>query len=282
MLHLKIYIDMFEEVREHIKEMLDADAIRESQSPFSSNIVLVRKKDNSLRFCIDFRKLKNRTVKDAYSLPRIEETIDSLSGAKYFSKLDLRSGYWQVGIKEADKHKTAFSVGPLGFFECNRMAFGLTNAPATFQRLTERCMGELHLKECLIYLDDIIIFSKTFEEHLERLENVFKQLERHGLKLKGSKCEFFKTQVQYLGHIVSDKGVQNDPDKISALKKWPVPSNIRDLRSFLVLRDITDVSFVIMPRSLNLLSDTLRTRKARKLKLPCHGSGVLSNNRLSI
>ena len=282
MLQLKIYIDMFEEVREHIKEMLDADAIRESQSPFSSNIVLVRKKDNSLRFCIDFRKLKNRTVKDAYSLPRIEETIDSLSGAKYFSKLDLRSGYWQVGIKEADKHKTAFSVGPLGFFECNRMAFGLTNAPATFQRLTERCMGELHLKECLIYLDDIIIFSKTFEEHLERLENVFKQLERHGLKLKGSKCEFFKTQVQYLGHIVSDKGVQNDPDKISALKKWPVPSNIRDLRSFLVLRDITDVSFVIMPRSLNLLSDTLRTRKARKLKLPCHGSGVLSNNRLSI
>ena len=165
---------MFEEVRQHIKEMLDAGAIRESQSPFSSNIVLVRKKDNSLRFCIDFRKLNNRTVKDAYSLPRIEETIDSLSGAKYFSKLDLRSGYWQVGIKEADKHKTAFSVGPLGFFECNRMAFGLTNAPATFQRLMERCMGELHLKECLIYLDDIIIFSKTFEEHLERLENVFK------------------------------------------------------------------------------------------------------------
>ena len=99
------------------------------------------------------------------------------------------------------------------------MAFGLTNAPATFQRLMERCLGELHLKECLIYLDDVIIFSKTFEEHLERLGNVFKQLERHGLKLKGSKCEFFKTQVQYLGHIVSDKGVQTDPDKISALKK---------------------------------------------------------------
>ena len=224
---------MFEEVRQHLKEMLDASAIRESQSPFSSNIVLVRKKDNSLRFCIDFRKLNNRTIKDAYSLPRIEETIDSLSGSKYFSKLDLRSGYWQVGIKEADKHKTAFSAGPLGFFECNRMAFGLTNGPATFQRLMERTMGELHLKECLIYLDDIIIFSKTFEEHLERLENVFKQLERHGLKLKGSKCEFFKTQVQYLGHIVSDKGVQTDPDKIFALKKWPVPSNIRELRSFL-------------------------------------------------
>ena len=169
---------MFEEVRQHLKEMLDASAIRESQSLISSNIVLVRKKDNSLRFCIDFRKLNNRTIKDAYSLPRIEETIDSLSGSKYFSKLDRRSGYWQVGIKEADKHKTAFSAGPLGFFECNRMTFGLTNAPATFQRLMERTMGELHLKECLIYLDDIIIFSKTFEEHLERLENVFKQLDR--------------------------------------------------------------------------------------------------------
>ena len=146
---------MFKEVRQHINEILDADAIRESQSPFSSNIVLVRKKDNSLRFCIDFRKLNNRTVKDAYFLPRIEETIDSLSGAEYFSKLDLRSGYWQDGVKEADKHKAAFSVGPLSFFECNRIVFGLTNAPATFQRLMERCMGELHLKECLIYLDNI-------------------------------------------------------------------------------------------------------------------------------
>ena len=261
---------MFEEVRQHIKEMLDAGAIRESQSPFSSNIVLVRKKDNSLRFCIDFRKLNNRTVKDAYSLPRIEETIDSLSGAKYFSKLDLRSGYWQVGIKEADKHKTAFSVGPLGFFECNRMAFGLTNAPATFQRLMERCMGELHLKECLIYLDDIIIFSKTFEEHLERIENVFKQLERHGLKLKGSKCEFFKTQVQYLGHIVSDKGVQTDPDKISALKKWPVPANIRDLRSFLGFagyyrRFVCNYAQIVKPLN-NLLVGHPTNKKGKKTK----------------
>ena len=123
---------LFEEDRQHLKEMLDAGAIRESQSPFSSNVVLVRKKDGSLRFCIDYRKLNNQTVKDAYYLPRIEETIDTLSGSKYFSKLDLRSGYWQVGVKESDKMKTAFSVGPLGFFECNRMAFGLCNAPASF------------------------------------------------------------------------------------------------------------------------------------------------------
>ena len=160
---------IFEEVRQHLKEMLDAEAIREAQSPYSSNIVLVRKKDNSLRFYIDFRKLNSRIITEAQSLPRIEETIDSLADSNYFSKLDLRSGYLQVGIKEADKYKTAFSAGPLGFFECNRMAFGLTNAPATFQSLMERCTGEVHLKECLIHLDDIIIFSKTFDEHINPL-----------------------------------------------------------------------------------------------------------------
>ena len=224
---------MFEEVREHLKDMLDAGAIQESHSPFSSNIVLVRKKDGSLRFCIDYRKLNSRTVKDAYALPRIEETIDSLVGSRFFSKLDLRSGYWQVAMKEEDKPKTAFQVGPLGFFECNRMAFGLTNAPATFQRLMERCMGELHLKECLIYLDDVIIFSDTIECHFRRLEAVFQRLELAGLRLNGSKCEFFKTQVQYLGHIVSCNGVETDPEKIKVLQEWPVPTCIKELRSFL-------------------------------------------------
>ena len=135
-------------------------------------------------------------------------------------------------IKEADKHKTAFSVGPLGFFECNRMAFGLCNAPGSFQRLKERCMRELHLRECLIYLDDIIIFSKTFDEHLVCLENVFRQLEHYGLKLKGSTCEFFQRQVQYLGYIVSDMGVQTDPHKIAALKEWQPPFNLKELPSF--------------------------------------------------
>ena len=224
---------MFEEVREHLKEMIEAGAIRKSHSPFSSNVVLVRKKDGSLRFCIDFRKLNNRTVKDAYSLPRIDETIDCLSGSKYFTKLDLRSGYWQVAMHESDKPKTAFSVGPLGFYECNRMAFGLSNAPSTFQRLMELTMGEIHLKECLIYLDDIIIFSDTLEKHFTRLESVFQRLESAGLKLKGSKCEFFQREVNYLGHIVSEHGVHTDPEKISALKDWKVPSSLKELRSFL-------------------------------------------------
>ena len=156
---------MYDEVRQHITEMLQAGVIRESDSNYSSNVVLVRKTDGSLRFCIDMRVLNSKTRKDCYMLPRFDDVIDSLSGAKFFSKLDHRSGYWQVELEEEDKHKTDFLVGIFRFYECNRMCFGLTNAPATFQRLMEKCMGELHLKECLIFLDDILIFSKTFEEH---------------------------------------------------------------------------------------------------------------------
>ncbi len=224
---------LFEEVRQHLKEMLDCGAIRDSQSPYSSNVVLVRKKDGSLRFCIDFRKLNNRTVKDAYMLPRFDDTIDTLVGSRFFSKLDLRSGYWQVEMAEEDKAKTAFSVGSLGFYECNRMAFGLTNAPATFQRLMETCMGELNLRECLIFIDDILIFSKTFDEHITRLEAVFHRLHKHGLKLKPSKCEFFKTEVNYLGHMVSEQGVHTDHEKTAALATWPKPTSVKSLRSFL-------------------------------------------------
>ena len=132
------------------------------------------------------------------------------------------------------------------------MAFGLTNAPATFQRLMERCMGELNLKECFIFLDDILIFSETFEEHLERLEAVFSRLKQHGLKLKPSKCEFFKTSVTYLGHVVSQNGVQTDPDKLAALSTWPVPTNIKSLRLFLGFtgyyrRFIQDYARIVKP-----------------------------------
>ena len=160
---------LYEEVRKHLKEMVEIGAIRKSNSPWASAVVLVRKKDGSLRFCIDLRHLNNRTIKDAYSLPRIEETLDCLNGAKIFTSLDLKSGYWQVEIEEESKPLTAFTVGPLGFFECERMPFGLTNAPATFQRLMESCLGDLHLNWCIIYLDDIIVFSETPGEHVKRL-----------------------------------------------------------------------------------------------------------------
>ncbi len=160
---------MIDEVRSHLKQMLDLGVIQPSQSPFSSGVVLVRKKDGSLRFCIELRRLNTVTVKDAHALPRIDVSLDSLSGSRWFSSLDLHSAYWQVGITEEDHHKTAFSVGCLGFYECLKTPFGCTNTPATFQRLMETCMGDLYFKYCLLYLDDIVVFSRTYEEHIERL-----------------------------------------------------------------------------------------------------------------
>ena len=228
--HRRIPPAMVQSVREHLKEMLDLGVIRPSNSPFASNVVLVKKKDG---FCIDLRRLNNNTIKDSYALPRTEETFDALHGSCIFSTLDLKSSYWQVEIEENDKHKTAFRVGNLGFFECNRMPFGLTNAPATFQRLIETCMGDLHLNSCLLYLDDIVVFSKSFEEHLTRLEAVFQRLHQAGLKLKTSKCHFFKQSIKYLGHIISAKGVHTDPDKISTVRDWPVPISAKELLSFL-------------------------------------------------
>ena len=231
--HRRIPPHEYEEVKAHLKEMEDIGAIRKSHSPWSSPVVLVRKKTGELRFCIDLRTLNARTEKDAYSLPRIEDSLDSLNGAKIFSSLDLKSGYWQVELEEESIPLTAFTVGPLGFYECVRMPFGLTNAPATFQRLMENCLGDLHLRSCIIYLDDIIIFSKTPEEHVHRLSQVFEKLAAAGLKLKPSKCEFFKTEINYLGHVVSREGIKTDDKKIEAIKNWPRPVTNTEVRSFL-------------------------------------------------
>ena len=144
-------------------------------------MVLVCKKDGSLRFCIDLRKLNNRTIKDAQSLTRIEDSLDCLDGATIFTSLDLQSGYWQVELTEASRPLTAFTVGPLGFYEGVQMPFGLTNVLAMFQCLMESCLAEMHLKWCIIYLDDIIVFSKMLEEHIRRLTGVFKKLSAAGL-----------------------------------------------------------------------------------------------------
>ena len=224
---------MFDEVRNHLQQLLSAGIIRRSHSPFASNVVLVKKKTGELRLCIDFRELNQRTIKDSYSLPRIEEILDSLSGNKYFSILDMKSGYHQIEIEESHKERTAFTVGPLGFYEYNRMAFGLANAPATYQRLMEQCLGELHLSICFIYLDDIIIFSRTYEEHLERLCSVFQKLRETGIKLSPKKCSLLKTRVKYVGHIVSEKGIEPDNDKITKVLEWPRPSSREEVRQFL-------------------------------------------------
>ena len=237
---------MYVEVRDHLKQMLDTNIIRPSISPYASPVVLVRKKDSSLRFCIDFREHNKRTIRDSYALPRIEETRDALHGACYFSCLDLKSGYWQVEVAEEHKARTAFTVGPLGFYECNSMPFGLTNAPATFQRLMERCMGDMHLLQCLIYLDDVIVFSKTFDEHLDRLRAIFQRLRENGLKLKPSKCQFLQTSVKYLGHVIFEEGITTDPEKIEVLMSWPVPQNVDDVRCFLVFSGYYRRLFLIM------------------------------------
>ncbi len=221
-----------EAVRQHLQELLEAGVIRESESPFSSPIVVVRKRNGAVRLCIDYRKLNLQTIKDAYALPNLEETFSALTGSKWFTVLDLKSGYYQIEVEEADKAKTAF-VTPLGFWEFNRMPQGITNAPSTFQRLMEKCMGELHLKEVLVFLDDLIIFSNTLEEHETRLMKVLTQLKEYGLKLSPEKCKFFQTSVRYLGHVVSKNGVETDPDKVHALKTWPIPRNLKELKSFL-------------------------------------------------
>lgn len=240
-----------EAVRKHLQELLQAGVIRESDSSFSSPIVVVRKKNGDVRLCIDYRKLNLQTVKDAYALPNLEEAISTLIGSKWFSVLDLKSGYYQIEVKEADKPKTAF-VCPMGFWEFNRMPQGVTNAPSTFQRLMERCMGEMNLKEVLVFLDDIIVFSKTLEEHEVRLMKVLACLREFGLKLSPEKCTFFQTSVKYLGHIVSQDGVGTDPGKVEALKKWPRPQDLKQLRSFLGFsgyyrRFIKDYSSIVKP-----------------------------------
>lgn len=219
-------------VRQHLQELLDSGVIRESESPFASPIVVVRKKNGSVRLCVDYRKLNLQTIKDAYALPKLEDAFSALAGSKWFSVLDLKSGYYQVEMEEADKHKTAF-VCPLGFWEFNRMPQGITNAPSTFQRLMEKCVGDMNLKEVLVFIDDLIVFSSSLEEHEQRLKHVLQRLMSYGLKLAPEKCKFFQTSVKYLGHIVSARGVETDPDKVEALKTWPIPTNLKELQSFL-------------------------------------------------
>ena len=192
------------------------------------------KKDGTKRFCVDYRRLNAVTIKDAYPVPRIDETFDALGGAKWFSTLDLASGYWQVALDEEASQKSTFVVRN-GLYRWKCMPFGLCNAPATFERLMEKVMAGLQWDILLIYLDDIIVFGKSVTEMIERLRVVFARLGQAGLKLKPSKCHLFRQSVAYLGHIVSTEGVATDPQKVQAVADWPVPRCVKDVRSFLGL-----------------------------------------------
>ena len=221
-----------EEIERQVKELAENGLISEGHGAWSSPVVLVLKKDQSWRFCVDYRKLNDVSQKDAYPLPRIDDSLDALGGSKLFSTLDLTSGYWQVELDDDAKEKSAFATRT-GLWQWNVLPFGLTSAPSTFERLMETVLRGLHWRTLLIYLDDIIVFSKDLDSHLERLGEVFTRLETAGLKLKPEKCELFAKRVNYLGHVVSEHGVETDQEKIQSVKEWPVPRHPTDVRSFL-------------------------------------------------
>ena len=253
----RIPVGQREEAHKAIGDMLERGVISPSNSPWSSPIVLVRKKDGTIRFCVDYRKLNAVTRKDAYPLPRVDETLDTLAGSQWFSTLDLTSGYWQVEISEADKDKTAFCT-PDGLFRFNVMPFGLCNAPATFQRLMDAVLGGLQWDQCLVYLDDIIVLGRSFESHLKALSDVLGRLERAGLRLKPAKCHLCCKKVSYLGHIVSEQGIAVDPSKTKRIATWPVPESTREVQQFMGLanyyrRFIQD--FATLARPLHQLTE---------------------------
>ena len=239
------------EEKKAIDQMLKQGIISESCSPWASPVVLVKKKNGKTRTCVDYRKLNSVTVKDAYPLPTTQECLDTIAGAMYFSSLDMTSGYNQIPVSKKDIPKTAF-VTKHGFYEFNVMSFGLTNAPATFQRVMELALRGLQWSTCLIYLDDVLIFGSTFEEHLQRLKQVLDRIRAANLKLKPEKCSLMQTEVPFLGHIVSREGVRPNPENISKVMRWPEPANVTEVRGFLGLcsyyrRFIKDFAVVAKP-----------------------------------
>lgn len=221
---------------ETLKTLLDNSLVKECQSPWAANIVLVKKPDNSLRLCLDYRDLNLATKFDAYPLPRIDEALQILRGSTYYHGLDLASGYWQTRMRPEDEEKTAFIMPypPGGTYSWKVMPFGLVNAGATFQRLMEKVLGsEINWKIALVYVDDIIVFGNGFDQSLERLGRVLDKIRQANLKLKPRKCKLFQTALKYLGHVVTREGVATDPEKTAAVANWQVPKTKTEMRSFL-------------------------------------------------
>ncbi|KAL5573969.1 hypothetical protein UlMin_023566 [Ulmus minor] len=220
------------ELKEQLQELLDKKFIRPSYSPWGAPVLFVKKKDGTLRMCIDYRELNKVTIKNKYPLPRIDDLFDQLQGAAIFSKIDLRSGYHQLKIRESDVPKTAFRTR-YGHYEFLVMPFGLTNAPAAFMDLMNRVFKEFLDKFVVIFIDDILIYSKTREDHEAHLGLVLQRLKEHRLYAKFKKCEFWIEQVTFLGHVISKDGVSVDPSKVEAVSNWPRPTTVTEIRSFL-------------------------------------------------
>ena len=232
----RLPLHKYAEAQKCVQDMLKQGVIEPSSSPWRSGVVLVKKKDGGTRFCIDFRKLNSHTKFDSYPLPNISDNIEALKGACWFSTLDLTSAYWSCLMDPLSASKTAFSVGRYGLYQFTRMPFGLCGgASSTFERLMELVLSGLQWETVIIYLDDVIVFSNSFERHIEDLQEVFTRLKKAGLKLKCKKCLLFRKEVLYLGHVVGEFGVKTDPEKTRKVKEWPRPCNVQQLRSFLGL-----------------------------------------------
>ena len=220
------------EEENHLAKLLDLGVIRPSNSAWASAPVLIRKKDGSVRWCIDYRDLNAKTVKDSFPLPNIQDCLDTLSGSVFFSTLDMASGYYQIELEESAKPKTAI-ITRYGLFEHNRMGFGLCNAPATFQRAIQLVLMGLTWKQALAYLDDVNVLGKDFDDHLRNLEEVFLRFRRYHLKFKPKKCFLFRRQVKFLGKLCTPEGLNITPDKVEAVKNWQRPKNTKEVESFL-------------------------------------------------
>ena len=236
-------------IKEEVNRMLEANIIRPSKSPWASPVVMIPKKDGSKRFCVDYRKLNLITIQDCFPMPRMDDIFDRLSGAKWFSIIDLKNGYWQSMMDEESIEKTAFNT-PDGHFEFIRLPFGLKNAPAEFNRLMTQILGDLPYVQ--IYLDDITVFSTTFEEHTVHIRNVLERLKQADLKINSSKCVFLKQNIKLLGHVISDKGIEADPEKVEAIQNIKYCKNVKQVQSYLGLcgyyrKFIRDYSKIAQP-----------------------------------
>jgi hypothetical protein len=223
-----------DETEKQIKEMLQNGLIQKSVSPFSSSVLLVKKKDNSWRFCVDYRHLNAITVKGKYPVPVIDEFLDGLSNASWFTCLVLREGFHQIRLKPGEEYKTAFRTH-CGQYEFRVMPFGLTSVPGSFQDAMNTTLKPCLRIFVLVFFDDILIYSKTYEDHIQHIRIVFELLSKDQWKVKLSKCTFAQRKISYLGYVISENGVATDPMKIAAITQWPTPSSAKELRSFLGL-----------------------------------------------